>query len=204
MQTVRDKMLAAIRRGRGWAFSAKDFLGLANRGAIDVTLSALAADGSIRRIGRGLYDYPKKSDLVDGPLPPDLDQAARAIARKHRWTITPDGATAANMLGLSQQVPTQIVYLSDGPSRQFTLGKRKIRFRHASPKDLRMENYSSRIIAQALRFLGKDNVDDKVLAKLRRDVPKSDRRALLKDARYATDWILDVAQKIAGQGGQDG
>ena len=198
MQYANKQILTTIRRhGHGFAFSPKDFLGLANRGTIDMTLSGLAADGTIRRIGRGLYDYPKTSELVDELLPPDIDQAAQAIARKHRWTITPDGATAANMLGLSQQVPAKIVYLSDGPSRQLKVGQQVISFRHASPKDLRMEKYSSRLITQALRFLGKDNIDGKVLVKLRRMVPKQDRGDFLKDAQYGTDWVLQVAQKIA-------
>jgi len=134
-------------------------------------------------------------------LPPDIDQAAQAIARKHRWTITPDGATAANTLGLSQQVPAKIVYLSDGPSRQLKVGWQVIWFRHASPKDLRMGNYSSRLIAQALRFLGRGNIDDEVLVKLRRMVPKKDRARFLRDAQYGTDWVLEVAQKIARENG---
>ena len=202
MQHANKKIVTALRRrGHGFVFSPKDFLGLASRGTIDVALSGLVADGTIRRIGRGLYDYPRKSELVGELLPPDIDQAAQAIARKYRWTITPDGATAANTLGLSQQVPAKIVYLSDGPSRQLKVGRQVIWFHHASPKDLRMKHYSSRIIAQALRFLGKDNVDNTALVRLRRMMPKTDRRRFLKDAQYGTDWILEVAQSLAREDG---
>lgn len=198
MQPDTQKILTEIqRRGYGSAFSPKDFLGMARRGTIDVALSSLTADGVIRRIGRGLYDYPKKSDLVDEMLPPDIDQAAQAIARKHRWTIAPEGAAAANMLGLSQQVPAKVVYLSDGPTRQIKIGQRMISFRHASFKDLRLESYPSRLIAQALRFLGKENIDEAVLSKLSRTIPKNDLAQFLKDAQYGTDWILEVAQRIA-------
>ena len=198
MAELREKIEQKIERmGQGWAFSRKDIRDIAPSGLVGVVLSRLVACGMIRRIGRGLYDYPKKSELVDELLPPDIDQAAQAIARRHRWTITPDGATAANLLGLSQQVPAKIVYLSDGPSRQLKVGQQVISFRHASPKDLRMEKYSSRLITQALRFLGKDNIDGKVLVKLRRMVPKQDRGDFLKDAQYGTDWVLQVAQKIA-------
>ncbi len=198
MAELREKIEQRIEQmGQGWAFSRKDISDIAPSGPVGVVLSRLVACGMIRRIGRGLYDSPKKSELVDELLPPDIDQAAQAIARKHRWTITPDGATAANTLGLSQQVPAKIVYLSDGPSRQLKVGQQVISFRHASPKDLRMENYSSRLIAQAVRFLGKDNIDDNVLAKLRRIVPKKDRADFLRDAQYGTDWVLQIAQKIA-------
>jgi hypothetical protein len=198
MAELREKIERKIeQKGKGWAFTRKDIRDIAPSGPVGVVLSRLVACGMIRRIGRGLYDYPKKSELVGELLPPDIDQAAQAIARKHRWTITPDGATAANTLGLSQQVPVKIVYLSDGPSRKLNVGQMVIAFRHASPKDLRMEKYSSRLVAQALRFLGKDNVGSKVLAQLRRMLPKQDKADFLKDAQYGTDWIFDVAQKIA-------
>jgi len=199
MAELRERIEQKIKKmGRGRAFSRKDLSDIAPSGQVGVVLSRLVASGMIRRIGHGLYDYPGRSGLVNELLPPDIDQAAQAIARKHRWTITPDGATAANMLGLSQQVPAKIVYLSDGPTRRLQVGQQVVSFRHASPKDLRLESYSSRIIAQALRFLGKENIDGAVLGKLRKMVPKKDRSRFLKDSQYGTDWILVVAQKIAG------
>jgi hypothetical protein len=151
----------------------------------------------IRRIGRGLYEYPRNSRLLNEPLPPDLEKAAQAVARKHRWTIAPEGAMAANLLGLSQQVPAKIVFLSDGPSKSFKVGNRTLVFRHAGPKDLRMDHYSSRLVARALRFLGKGNVNDSVIRRLRRKLKPRDRTRFLQDARYGTDWILEIAQRIA-------
>lgn len=198
MGNLRRKIERAIKRhGAGWVFSRKDLRDITTSGPVGVLLSRLVTCGMIRRIGRGLYDYPRKSKILDQLVPPDIDQAAQAIARKHRWTITPSGATAANTLGLDQQVPAQIIYLSDGPARKLKAGEQTITFRHADPKDLRMENYSSRVIIQALKHLGKDNVDDKVLAHLRRMLPKRDKANLIRDARYGTDWILGAAQKIA-------
>jgi hypothetical protein len=150
----------------------------------------------IRRIGRGLYDYPGKSRLAQETLPPNIEQTARAVARKHRWTIAPEGAMAANLLGLSRQVPAKIVYLSDGPSRKIEAGNQTIVFRHARPKDLHMDHYSSRLIVNALRFLGKDNMDEKVIRHLQATLPAGDKERFLRDARYGTDWILEVAQKL--------
>ena len=197
METVRERITARIgERREGSVFSPKDFLDLGSRPLVDKTLSNLTREGAIRRIGRGLYDRPRTSRLLHEELGPNIDQAAQAIARKHRWTIAPEGATAANLLGLSQQVPAKIVYLSDGPSRKLKVGSQMIVFRHANPKDLRMSNYSSRLIAQALRFVGKDHVTEEILERLRRKVPRKDKQALLQDARYGTDWILDVARRI--------
>lgn len=194
---AKDRILEHIRqKGLERAFTAKDLTSVAPRGTIDVTLSRLFREGTIRRIGRGLYDFPRQSELLGQPVPPDIDQAAQAVARKHRWTITPEGAAAANTLGISQQVPAKIVYLSDGPSREITVGRRKIWFRHASPKDLKMPHYSSRLITQALRFLGKKNVAAEVVDRLRRLIPAEDRAMFLEDTRYGTGWIHDVAKHL--------
>ena len=194
---AKTRILQHIKReGLESAFTAKDLASVAARGTIDVALSRLAKDGSIRRIGRGLYDRPRYSELIEEAVPPDIDQAAQAIARKHRWTIAPSGAAAANTLGLSQQVPAKVVYLSDGPTRQISVGRQKIAFRHASPKDLKMPHYASRLITQALRYLGKENVGPKVIERLRHAVPAKDRQALLEDTRYGTGWIHDVAKRL--------
>ncbi len=102
MQTMKKKILDRIRRFEpGRAFMAKDFLDIASRGTIDVTLSALIQDHTIRRVRRGLYDIPKVNPDLGGTLSPDIDQAARALARRYRWTIVPEGAWAANILGVS-------------------------------------------------------------------------------------------------------
>lgn len=185
--------------GRGWAFSRKDLREIAPSGPVGVILARLVKSGMIRRIGRGLYEYPRKSLLLKETLPPDIDRAAQAIARRHRWIIAPDGAMAANLLGLSQQVPAKIVYISDGPSRKLLVSGQMVIFRHASPKDIRMEHYSSRLIAQALRFLGKSNVGEQVMRHLQRRLPSRDKARFVQDARYGTDWIFEVAQRIAAR-----
>src|SRR6185437_948809 len=119
MQIMQDQILARIERlGAGKAFSAKDFLDIASRGTIDVTLADLTRRGKIRRIRRGLYDTPKVNPSLGGKLSPNIDEAAQAIARRQRWTIVPEGAWAANLLGLSTQVPSKIIYLTDGPNKK--------------------------------------------------------------------------------------
>ena len=110
MQTMRDQIVARIERlGEGKAFSAKDFLDIASRGTIDMALTSLTRRGIIRRVRRGLYDMPKVNRALGGELSPDIDEAARAIARRQRWKIVPEGAWAANLLGLSTQVPAKII-----------------------------------------------------------------------------------------------
>ncbi len=198
MTHAKDKIITRIQRlGAGSVFSAKDFLALGSRGTIDVTLSKLSAEGKIRRVTRGFYEYPKYSQLLGGPLSPDSDQVARAIARRFRWRILPTGAQAANMLGLSTQIPARIIYLTDGPTRRIKVGQQTLHFKHARPKQTAIEEPMSALVIQALRDLGKDAVGPAVIARLRAKLSPRHRHQLLRDARHASNWIFAAARQIA-------
>lgn len=178
---------------------AKDFLSLGSRASVDMALGSLAREGAIRRIRRGLYDIPKISPALGGKLSPDIDETARALARRYRWKIVPDGAWAANLLGLSTQVPARIVYLSDGPSRSVPVGRRTIRFKHARPQALAGAAGKPALVIQALRHLGKDAVDDKILSTLRNVLSEAERRRLVRATHLGIDWIHALAKEIAGR-----
>lgn len=105
---------------------------LGSRRAIDSALHRLAGKGQVRRVIRGLYDYPRFSELLKQQLSPEIGQVARALARKFRWRIQPTGATALNLLGLSTQVPSRAVYLSDGPDRNYKIGSTSLVFEHTA------------------------------------------------------------------------
>ena len=198
MQTMRDQIVARIERlGEGKAFSAKDFLDIASRGTIDMALSGLTRDGTIRRIQRGLYDMPKVNPALGGKLSPDIDEAARAIARRQRWKIVPEGAWAANLLGLSTQVPSKIIYLTDGPNNEVPIGRRTIQFKHARPKALAGLEGKMALVVQALRYLGKDGVGPREIETLRAGLSSAEKRKLVKDTRFGVDWIYEVANRIA-------
>lgn len=176
---------------------AKDFLDIASRGSIDMALSNLLRAGTIRRIRRGLYDFPKMNLLLGGTLTPDVDEAVHALARRHRWEIVPEGAWAANLLGLSTQVPTKIVYLSDSPNKQVTIGRRTIYFKHARPQALIGYDAKSALVVQALRHLGKDGIDNVVVRRLRETLTDGERRKLVKATRFGVDWIYQTAKEIS-------
>ena len=197
MQTMRDQIVARIERlGEGKAFSAKDFLDIASRGTIDMALSGLTREGTIRRIRRGLYDMPKVNPALGGKLSPDIDEAARAIARRQKWKIVPEGAWAANLLGLSTQVPSKIIYLTDGPNNEVPIGRRTIQFKHARPKALAGLEGKMALVVQALRYLGKDGVGPREIETLRAGLSSAEKRKLVKDTRFGVDWIYEVANRI--------
>lgn len=198
MQSVADKVLARIRsNGRGRAFSSKDFLDLGSRASVDHALCSLARSRQIRRVARGVYDYPRLNPDLGGELSPDYDAIARAIARKTGVRIEPSGAWAANLLGLSTQVPAKIVYLTNGTSRVYQVGSQRIAFQRVGPKELVAKPGPSSLVVQALRHLGQDRVNDSLLRQLRERLSRADRKALLRDTRYTADWIFEIIKKIA-------
>jgi hypothetical protein len=198
MQTMRDQIVGRIERlGEGKAFSAKDFLDIASRGSIDMALASLTRSGTIRRVRRGLYDMPKVNPALGGKLSPNIDEAAQAIARRQRWKIVPEGAWAANLLGLSTQVPSKIIYLTDGPNNEVPIGRRSIYFKHARPKAMAGLEGKFALVVQALRHLGKEAVGSREIAMLRAKLSPAEKRKLVKDTRFGVDWIYEVAKRIA-------
>ncbi len=196
MQTLRHKVLNRVRgKGRGWVFSPKAFLDLGSRAAVDQVLHRLADKGSIRRLRRGLYDFPKTNPLL-GKLTPAPDRIANALAKNSDSRIQVAGAYAANILGLSTQVPGRIVYLTDGNSKHVQIGNQTIELRHASPKNLAGVGKTSGTVIQALRYIGCDQVDDKVIARLRSALSDDDKAALSKDIAHAPDWLRPVVYQI--------
>ena len=197
MQAIDNKIISRIYgRGRGWAFTKIDFVAEFGEDNIHQSLSSLAKSGRIRRICRGVYDYPRYSDLLEQELSPDMDQVAQALARKFNWRIFPSGDIALNLLGLSTQVPAKWVYLSDGPSREYRLDKQLLSFKESALKDLGFSLRESSLLVQALKALGKENVDQKVIASLRKRLDGKNCTRILKDTRTVTGWIYKIIKQI--------
>lgn len=178
-------------------FSPFDFLDLGGRVAIDQALSRNSRAGLIRKIARGLYDRPRIDDDL-GAIPPSADAVAAALARRDHIRIQPSGAHAANLLGLSTQVPVRAVFVTDGRSRTIALGKRKVVLRHVPARTMATAGRMSGTVMHALLWLGRRAAnDDAVVETLRRRIAVADRRQLLKDLRYAPTWVAGVMRKVA-------
>jgi hypothetical protein len=194
---MRDQIVARIERlGKAKIFLAKDFLDIASRTTIDVTLASLTLNGRIRRISRGLYDIPMLNPALGGKLSPDVDEAARAIARRQRLKIVPEGAWAANLLGLSTQVPAKIIYLTDGPNSQLPIGRRIIHFKHARPKAFAGLEGKAALVVQALRHLGKEGIGAREIATLQAALSPAEKLGLVKDTQFGVGWIYEVAKRM--------
>jgi len=183
--------------GKGYTFSPKDFLDLSSHETVRQILSRLTREGKIRRLLRGIYDYPAFSTLLNAPSAPDPNAIARAIARAHGWTIVPTGETSLNYLGLSPQVPAQWLYLSDGPAKKYKWEGGTLIFKHRTNKETSSLSPKTALIVQAIKALGEPNVDDRALAILRAKLDAKDRVCLLKEARFVSSWIYEIIKRLA-------
>jgi hypothetical protein len=181
--------------GRGWLFTPSHLADLGSRNAVASALKRVKAAGTIRQIARGLYDYPVQ-DPVLGTVAPSADDIARALVVRDAIRLQPSGAYAANVLGLSEQVPSRIVFLTDGPARRVRIGKREILLQHTTPRNMATAGRKIGALIQALRYLGQDQMDDKVLATLRRHITDADRPSIRKDVRHAPAWIADLLRPL--------
>ena len=196
MQSIDNKVVSRIYgKKRGWVFTPMHFLDLGSRMAIDKSLGRLTKSGAIRRISRGLYDYPAKHPDF-GDLPPNYDRIAHALAGRDNLKIQPSGAYAANLLGLTEQVPAKIVFLTDGPNRKVQVGKRTIILKSTTPKNMATAGRIRGLVIQRLRYLTQGNIDAGIIMKLKRRLSNYDKKVLMKDIRYAPAWIGCIFKKI--------
>ena len=180
-------------------FTPDHFKALGSRDAIASALKRHKQAGLIRQLARGLYDYPK-IDKQLGCLQPSNDNIARALAGRDATRLQPSGAYAANLLGLSTQVPMKVMYLTDGRSRTVQIGKRQIILKQTTPRYMATAGKISGTVIQALRHLGQKHVDAQVIAQIDRLLDDDAHKQLMKDIRYAPAWIADIFHKLAGKG----
>jgi hypothetical protein len=195
-QSINNKVLSRIycKKG-GWVFTPVNFLDLGSRAAIDQILGRLARSGTIRRLARGLYDYPRKHPDF-GNIPSNYERIAQALAGRDSLKIQPSGAYAANLLGLSDQVPAKVVFLTDGHSRTVKVGKLTIKLKRTTPKNMATAGRISGLVIQALRYLKQRNVDPAIIAKLKRRLSGEDKNILMRDLRYAPVWIGEIFKQL--------
>ena len=191
-QTVESRIRKRIYgHGGGWVFTPKHFLGLGSSSAIRFVLFTLHKNGFIRRISQGIYDYPLHHDDL-GTLSPNIEAVAKAIAEKQGFRIQPSGAYAANMIGLSEQVPGRVVFLTDGPSKKTKVGKLEISFRHTSLNNMFAAGTREALVVQAFKFMGRQHIDKIRLEQTKRVLKGSTRKDFEKNLKHAPEWIRSI------------
>lgn len=198
MQSIDDKILINVKkRGRGTIFFAQDMLQYGQRLSVLKALERMAAAGTILRVARGIYCYPKiDKQLGLGALYPSLDEIAQAVAKRDKARIAPTGSYALNILGLSTQVQMNVVYLTDGTARRLTIGNGKgILFKHTAPKNLAFRSRTAMYITFALKELGQNGVTQEHIDRIRELVKAEKKENILADAALIPSWIMNIIEK---------
>lgn len=195
-----EKILAKKKRGE--LIFPTDFRGLGTGDAIKKALSRLVLSGKLNRLAHGIYYLPK-IDPVLGELRPGADEVVKMLAKKEKIKVRPAGAYALHRLGLTTQVPTRLVYVTDGHSRQFNLGKMQVKFKSTTPKKLSTEGKISSLVIQALEEIGTEKVDPAIEAKILELLKKEDPQKLKHDLSLASGKVSDYIVKLFKKYGND-
>ena len=197
MKTNKEKIVAKIRRApKGTLFSLKDFQSIGEYGAIKKVILGLVKEGALIHVYNGIYQKPNYSDFLKVNVSASPREIAEKYAKKNQWEIAPAGVMALNILGLDTQVPNTYHYISDGPTREIELKNgKKIKYRHVQEKDIKMSRTSSLVI-EALKQLGRENITDYDLAKIKSKLDDEKMKQLRKDSTQSRVWIRDAIKKM--------
>ena len=189
MESVAGKIENTISKSTtGTIFFAEDFVEFGSSDNIRQILFRLEQEGRIERIAHGIYVNPKTDKLL-GTLYPTVEEIAKEIARRDKARIAPTGVFALYQLGLTTQIPLNLVYLTDGAPRDIKIGKRKIKFKKTVPKSFAIKEPLLQLIVQAFKETGQKNADPSFLDKIQKSVSKLDRKDLDSQLRFAPVWI---------------
>lgn len=195
MKSVDNKIIAKIKKAkRGSLFFIEDFLNLGTSKAVSKALERLVEKEELSRVSRGIYSR-LRMDPILGAISPTTEEIAEAVRRRDKARIVPTGILALNALGLSTQVPMNLVYLTDGAARTIQIGKRKIVFKKTSPRNLAAIGSISSLAIQALREIGKDKVIEEEINSILRQLEKEDPYRLQHDIKLAPEWIRIIMRQ---------
>ncbi|KYG75137.1 hypothetical protein MB14_07475 [Roseivirga ehrenbergii] len=195
MQSVEQKIEKLIKsKQRGTLLFADDFFEYGSSDAIRQALVRLANKEIIRRVAQGIYVRPVVSSYI-GEVMPTAEQVALGIAKRDKIKIVPTGSHALNKLGLSTQIPLKLVYLTDGTPREIQIGKRTIKLKKTTPKNLMAKGKISSLAIQALKAVGQKELTEGFEKKIIQLLKKEEQKELEHDIPLAPVWIRKIMQK---------
>jgi hypothetical protein len=200
MQSIEKQIERSIKsKPKGSLILPDDYLSYGTSTAVRKALGRLEDKKVIIRVAQGIYVRPKISKLI-GQLVPSAEEVAEAIAKRDRIRTVPTGSYALNALGLSTQVPMNIVLLTDGSPREIKIGKRTIKFKKTTPKNLLAKGKISRLVIQALKEIGIDKVIEEEEMKILTLLDKEEEKDLKHDIALAPVWIQKIMKKALTDG----
>lgn len=180
----------------GSVFVSTDFTDIADRKTVNMGLIRLSQDGMIKKVLFGVYYKPELNSLLGEAVAPSPNKVAHAVARNFGWTIVPCGDAALNILGLSTQVPSCWLYVSDGAYKEYSFENTTIKFKHTSNKEISKLSYKSALTIQALKALGKENVTEQTLLRLKKALTDEEKSKMLSESKSVTSWVYELIKTI--------
>lgn len=180
----------------GSVFVSTDFTDIADRKTVNMGLIRLSQDGMIKKVLFGVYYKPELNSLLGEVVAPSPNKVAHAVARNFGWTIVPCGDAALNILGLSTQVPSCWLYVSDGAYKEYSFENTTIKFKHTSNKEISKLSYKSALTIQALKALGKENVTEQTLLRLKKALTDEEKSKMLSESKSVTSWVYELIKTI--------
>ncbi len=180
----------------GKIFFTNDFLDITSYETARKTLNRMVDDNKIQRVMKGFYYKPQYSKLLDEYESFSMHELAIAIARKYNWDIAPYGETALNILGLSTQVTSNWKYISSGRYKTYEIDKRILEFKKVKPGEITNMSLMTATVIQAIKALGKENISNEVISKIKTELLTAEKEDLLKESISSAAWIYEVIKKI--------
>ena len=180
----------------GEVFFISDFADIGNDVAVRQTLQRLTRKSIVIRLSQGIYYFPVHSNLL-GIVYPSAEKIALAISKRDEARLIPTGSYALYKLGLSTQVPMNVVFLTDGSARKMVVGNQKITFKKTSPRNLAVSNKLTNLIVQSLKELGEKNVEANILQRLKEVITQSgEAEEIKRNMKYAPVWIRNKVLQL--------
>ena len=177
-------------------FINNDFLDIAGNETVRRTLNQLVSENKITRVINGFYYNPRYSELIGEYEAVSIHELALAIARKYNWNIAPYNSTALNLLGLSTQVPTHYKYISSGRYKEYKIGDTILEFKKVNPGEIANMSLKTATVIQAIKSLGKENINAQVMQKIRENLTQEERTDLMNESKSVPAWIYEVIREI--------
>lgn len=175
-------------------FFISDYAGFGAAETIRKILHEATLSGMLEKAGHGIYIKPKYSRFGKVPVP--LEKIAREIADRDRCEILPTGSTAANLIGLSTQVPMNLSYITTGSTRAIKIGDRKISFRHASPRNFAAKGRVVPLLIQGIKEIGEGNISGAEYEAINQFIDRQQDPYLQEDLPLAPAWIQRIIKKL--------
>ena len=200
MKLTEKQIIARIRaHGRGFVFTIKLFSTLIdNSASVRTALTRLVQKQSIRRLAHGLYDLPVVHPKL-GAIMPSIEKVIEAIKTSEAIEVQATGAYAANLLGLSTQIPMRIELYTSGPRRKIQFGKQEILLKPTTPKNMIGAGTKAGLILHALKQIGKDNVTDEMIKQIRSKIEEQDIKHIKKQIQFAPVWIAKIMRALINE-----